>query len=142
MDSRQFVVMTKQYAVDEVVVEVVGALKAPRLPADQQVVHNDVEQSISKWINDHSLVERQRSEWFNQLTEESRKMVRAILEDCAERAVASFFTLLDGVGGAYEGVFEVVAVDSEEQRSVLIPTNTELLHDLFSEVREEGRQKT
>jgi len=142
MDSRQFVVMTKQYAVDEVVVEVVGALKAPRLPVDQQVVHNDVEQSISKWINDHSLVERQRSEWFNQLTEENRKMVRAILEDCAERAVASFFTLLDGVGGAYEGVFEVVAVDSEEQRSVLNPTNTELLHDLFSEVREEGRQKT
>ena len=142
MDSRQFVVMTKQYAVDEVVEEVVSALKAPRLPADQQVVHNDVEQSISKWINDHSLVERQRSEWFNQLTEENRKMVRAILEDCAERAVASFFTLLDGVGGAYEGVFEVVAVDSEEQRSVLNPQNTEMLHDLFSEVCEEGRQKT
>jgi hypothetical protein len=100
MDSRQFVVMTKQYAVDEVVKEVVGALKAPRLPADLQIAHNHVEPSISKWINDHSLVERQRSEWFNQLTEENRKMVRAILEDCAERAVASFFTLLDGVGGA------------------------------------------
>jgi hypothetical protein len=142
MDSRQFVAMTKQYAVDKVVEEVVGALKKPRLPAEQQVAHNDVEPSISMWMNDHSLVERQRAEWFNQLTEENRKMVRAILEDCAERAVASFFILLDGVGGVYEGVFEVVAVDSEEQRSILNPQNTQMLHDLFSEVCEEGRQKT
>lgn len=67
-------------------------------------------------------------------------MVRAILEDCAERAVASFFTLLDGVGGSHEGVFEVLAVDSDDQRTILNPQNTEMLHDLFSEVCEEGRQ--
>lgn len=142
MDNREFVVMTKQYAVNDVVEECVNALKAPRLPKHLPVPRGPVEESITRWITDHSLVEQQRSEWFNLLTEEHQKMVRAILEDCAERAVASLFTLLDGVGGAYEGVFEIVAVDSANRRSVLNPQNTEMLHDLFSEICEEGRQKT
>ena len=142
MDNREFVVMTKEYAVDDVVEECVNALKAPRLRKHLPVPRGRVEESITRWITDHSLVEQQRSEWFNLLTEEHQKMVRAILEDCAERAVASFFTLLDGVGGAYEGVFEIVAVDSANRRSVLNPQNTEMLHDLFSEICEEGRQKT
>jgi hypothetical protein len=30
-------------------------------------------------------------------------MIRDILEDCAERAVASFFTSLGGVGGKLRG---------------------------------------
>jgi len=142
MDNREFVVMTKQYAVNDVVEECVNALKAPRLPKHLPVPRDPVEESISRWITDHSFVEQQRSEWFNLLTGENQRMVRAILKDCAERALASFFTLLDGVGGAYEGVFEIVAVDSANRRSVLNPQNTVMLHDLFSEICEEGRQKT
>jgi hypothetical protein len=38
--------------------------------------------------------------------------MRDILENGAQRAVASFFTLLGGVGGSSEGVFEIVAMDS------------------------------
>jgi hypothetical protein len=52
-------------------------------------------------------------------------MIRDILEDCAETAVASFFALLDGVGGSYGGIFEIVAVDSANQRNLLNPQNTE-----------------
>lgn len=66
-------------------------------------------------------------------------MIRDILEDCAETAIASFFTLLDGVGGNYEGVFQIVAIDSTNHRNVLNPENTEMLHDIFSEACEKGR---
>lgn len=63
-----------------------------------------------------------------------------ILEECAEQVLASFFCLVDGVGGNYEGVFEIVAVE-EERRKLLNPQNTEMLHDIFSDVCEEGRRK-
>src|SRR5712692_5735714 len=107
MDTRDFVAMIKQYAVDDVVQQVVNGLKAPRLPTRLQANHSQVKQSISKWINDHSLVEQYRSEWFNLLTADDQRMISEILEECAERAVANFFALLDGVGGEYEGVFEI-----------------------------------
>src|ERR1019366_7525962 len=121
MDSREFVAITKQCAVDEVVEQTVDSLKAPRLPNPLQEPHGPVEQSISQWINDRSLVKQHRSEWFNRLTEDEQAMIRDILEDCAETAVASFFTLLDGVGGNYEGVFQIVAIDSANRRNVLNP---------------------
>ena len=50
-----------------------------------------------------------------------------------------FFTLLDGVSGPFEGVFEVVAIDSDERRQIVNPENTDMLHDLFSEICEEDR---
>lgn len=37
-------------------------------------------------------------------------------------------------------MFEIVAVE-EERRTVLNPQNTDMLHDIFSEVCEEGRRK-
>jgi len=49
--------------------------------------------------------------------------------------------LLDGVGGSYEGVFEVVAVDGED-RVVVNPENTEMLHDTFSDVCAGGGQRS
>jgi hypothetical protein len=52
-----------------------------------------------------------------------------------------FFTLLDGVSGPFEGVFEVVAIDSDERRQIVNPENTDMLHDLFSEICEEDRHQ-
>lgn len=74
------------------------------------------------------------------VAEDEQKLMGNILEECAERVLANFFCLVDGVGGNYESVFEIVAVD-EEWRKVLNPQNTEMLHDIFSDVCEEGRRK-
>jgi hypothetical protein len=38
-----------------------------------------------------------------------QRMIRDILKDDAQSAVANFFSSLGGVGGSYEGVFEIVA---------------------------------
>jgi hypothetical protein len=43
-----------------------------------------------------------------------------------------------GLGGSYEGVIEIVAMDSMNQSNVLNPENTEMVHDICSEVREEA----
>jgi hypothetical protein len=141
MDSHEFVALTKRYCVDDVVGQIVDTLGTPRPQNHLPESSNPVEGAISQWINDRSLVERHRSEWFRRLPENDQKMVRDILEECAESAVASFFTLLDGVGGPSGGVFEIVEVNSLNRRSVLNPENTEMLHDIFSELCEEGRQQ-
>jgi hypothetical protein len=138
MDAREFVAMTKQYAMDDVVEQVVKTLKAPRLPNRSKGSSGPA----SQWIEAHSLTKKHRSEWFNGLTEDERRMIRDILADCAERVLASFFTLLDGVGGSYEGVFEIAAIDSMSRRNVLNPENAQMLHDIFSEVCEEGRPQS
>lgn len=140
MDSCEFVMIAKQYAVDEVVRECVKELKSPRPPKGSPAPRSLVEESIRQWLNDRSLVEQRRSDWFKRLAEDDQRLMRNILEECAEKVLASFFCLVDGVGGNYEGVFEIVAVE-EERREVLNPQNTEMLHDIFSDVCEEGRRK-
>lgn len=140
MDSRGFVMMAKQYAVDEVVRDCVKELKSPRLPKRSPAPRGQVEKSIRQWVNDRSRIERRRSDWFSRLAQSDQRLIGDILEECAERALANFFCLVDGVGGNYEGVFEIVAVE-EERRTVLNPQNTDMLHDIFSEVSEEGRRK-
>lgn len=133
--------MIKQYAVDQVVEQAINSLGTSRLPIPLRENAAVVEQSISQWIHHRSLVKQRRSEWFNRLTEDDRMMIRDILEDCAEMAIGSFFTLLDGVGGTSEGVFQIVAIDSTNDRKVLNPENAEMLHDIFSDVCEEGRRQ-
>lgn len=138
MDSRELVVMVKRYAVDDIVESFVGTLKSPRsgLPDAANPSANDT----LRFVDKHSVVHQRRSAWYGRLTPDDRAMIGELLEDCAEAAVANVFTLLDGVGGSYEGVFEIVAVDSASQRHVLNPGNSPMLHDLFSEVCEEGRR--
>jgi hypothetical protein len=141
MDSCEFVVKTKQYAVDDTVNQIFKTLTTPRPAKRLHGSGSPVEQDISQWINDHSLLEQRRSEWFNRLKEDDQVMIRDFLEDCAELAVASFFTFLDGVGESYEEIFEIVAIGSDNQRNVLNPQNTEMMHDIFYEVCEEGRRR-
>ena len=142
MDSREFVAMTKQYAVDDVVDACVTELRVPK-PKLQDVPpfpRGPMEESISRWIDEHALVKRQRSEWFNRLTTHDQNFIRDILRDCAEKVLGNFFCFVDGVGGDYEGVFEIVSVESSNRRDVINPQNTEMLHDIFSELCEEDRQ--
>jgi hypothetical protein len=67
-------------------------------------------------------------------------LVRDVLEDCAGEVLGNFFCLIDGVCGNYNGVFEIVAVDGDE-RKIVNPQNTEMLHDLFSEICEQDQQR-
>jgi hypothetical protein len=73
------------------------------------------------------------------LTEEEQQIVQTLIEEVAELSVFSVLTTIDGVAGPYEGVFEVVAVDAEEHRTLINPQNTEMLHDLFSDICEGDR---
>jgi hypothetical protein len=142
MNNREFAAMAKRHAVDEVADEVVDNLENPRLTPHRQVDPGDlIGQSIQKWIDRHSQIKQRRSEWFHRLTNDDQETLREILKDCAEKAVGNLFCLIDGVGGAYEGVFEIVAVDSDSRRHVLNPQSDDMLHDIFSEVCEKNRTK-
>ena len=57
------------------------------------------------------------------ISESGRQTVESIAAELAELAVSSIFTVIDGVGGSYEGVFEIIAVDAVSIR-VLEPANT------------------
>ncbi len=136
MNSRDFVQMVKSYSIDDVVQRTMKELESPRRPG-QTRTSNVIERSISEFQNKQFAISERRSEWFNGLAMEQKEMLRDALQECAENAVTTLFTLIDGVGGPYEGVFEIVAIDSKEQRYVLNPQNSDMLHDLFSEVCQE-----
>ena len=76
---------------------------------------------------------------FRNLLPDDRSRIESIIKGTAELSTFSFLTLIDGVAGSYEGVFEIVAVDAYENRTVINPENTEMLHDVFSEICEEER---
>jgi hypothetical protein len=141
MDNREFVVMAKRYAVDDVIRECLNELRTPRPPERSPAPRGPIEEGMARWLNDRSVVGRCRSDWFNRLSGDEQRLVGNILEECAERTLENLFCLVDGVGGGYEGVFEIVAVNGKD-RAVVNPQNTEMLHDIFSEVREEGRPRS
>lgn len=141
MNSHEFVVMAKRYAIDDVIRECLNELKTPRLPEHSPPPRGQIEESLTRWLNDHSAVQRRRSEWFKNLSADEQRIVKNMMEECAERALGNLFCLVDGVGGDYEGVFEIVAVNGED-RAVVNPENTEMLHDIFSEVCQENRERS
>lgn len=67
--------------------------------------------------------------------------MKELLQECAEATTLHFLNLIDGTGGSFEGVFEIVAVDGDESRTIINPENTDMLHDLFSEVCEANRER-
>jgi hypothetical protein len=137
MKSRDFVQMVKRYSVDDVVEETIKELQTPRRPPQTQS-SGVIGRSISQWENKRFAISKGRSEWFNGLPEKEKGVFQDILQDCVQNAVTTLFTMIDGVGGPYEGVFEIVAIDSDEQRYVINPQNTDMLHDLFTEVCQGG----
>jgi len=79
--------------------------------------------------------------WFHRLSQDEQKIVENILRECAERTLANLLCLLDGVDGSYQGVFEIVAVNGDD-RTVVNPENTEMLHDIFYDIHEEGLRES
>ena len=77
--------------------------------------------------------------WFSGLDEEGQQTFKELLQECAEATSFHFFNLINGTGGDFEGVFEIVAVEDGDSRTTINPENTDMLHDWFSEIREEER---
>ncbi len=130
MKSREFVKYAKRYAVDDSVKIVMGELTSPR------TLHKT--EFKSEWFDRQQQIRKKQSEWFTNLDEEGQKNISQLLHECSELTLLNLFALIDGVGGDYKGVFEILAVD-ETDRTLVNPQNTEMLHDLFSETCEEDR---
>jgi hypothetical protein len=140
VNNRKFVAMVKKEAVDDVLKIVVNGLETPP-PLFTAKPNDIIGQEVATFRNKAGAEKRNQSEWFKGLNKNEQEIVQRLLEECTELAVANVFTLIDGVGGSYEGVFEIVAIDSKDRRHVVNPEDTEMLHDLFSEVCEETRRK-
>jgi len=75
------------------------------------------------------------SDWYNQLSDKDRAMLRAALGEAAEMAVFEFFCILDGVSsiedGPNKGELELHFVKSAETTRLNDPRHEEL-HNLFN----------
>jgi len=130
LDKREFAKLVTKEAIDGVVQSTLDRLRNP-------IVFRD--QPASGWFAKQQLESQRQSEWFRNLSPDDRSRIESIIKGTAELSTFSFLTLIDGVAGSYEGVFEIVAVDADENRTVINPENTEMLHDVFSEICEEER---
>jgi hypothetical protein len=138
MDAKQFVSLIKHNSVDWSVKSTLKELNAvgtPQPPAS-------VESSISAFINAHKAKQYDRARWFQQLNVNDREVITGLLRECAEKAIFSALTIIDGVDGDVPGVFEITEIIGDD-RHVINPENSEMLHDLFSnccEAEREGEQ--
>jgi len=137
MEAREFVRYAKSYAADDSVKMVLRELKSPRtFPKTES--KDPIQRGISDWLEQKQLSKKNQSEWFASLSEEGQTNIRQLLQECSELTLFQFFALIDGIGGEYEGVFEIIAID-EINRTLVNPQNTQMLHSLLSEVCEEDR---
>ena len=139
MDAREFVALVKHDAVDGalngIATSLSAALVEPTIPPTEESV---VTQAISDFVYRGKLQEYQRARWFQALGTDDQNRILALIRDTAELTGFGVLAILDGVGGDALGVFEIVEVDGRKRR-VLNPENSEMLHDLFSEICESER---
>jgi hypothetical protein len=141
MESREFVRLVKHEAVDDVVRIMLEKLKSPRPPRPVAEPADPIQKSVSDFFNAGAIHQQQQAAWFLQLDEEQQKVFTEILYDCAELSALSFCVLIDGVGGSHEGIFELRAVDAKGGRTLINPQNSDMLHDLLSDVCAEDRRR-
>ena len=144
MECREFVKLAKREAVDSAVQIVMQRLRSPRVPAPPAAEYpaGSPGEWIHKRYNQAALEEQFQAAWFATLDAGGREILRELLAECAELAGFGFFTLIDGVGGDCDGVFEIIHVSGDEERTVLNPQNTEMLHNVFSEICEAERDQS
>ena len=65
--------------------------------------------------------------------------MKELLQECAELSAVAFLGVLDGIG-SYEGSFKLIAMDEKGDRTVVNPENSEMLHDVFYDVRAEAER--
>jgi hypothetical protein len=141
MTAREFVRIVKKHAVDGTAKSVVdGQRRLAARPLSTELPPQD-----PKFLGQNSLDRaigeaRETVKWLEHLSEEDRTKIQSLLQECSEATVFHFLNVLDGTGGDFEGVFEVYAV-TEESSVLLNLQNTDMLHDVFSEVCEEQRDE-
>jgi hypothetical protein len=140
INSREFVLMLKREAIDGSAQSILKSLSSPRVPLPIPDSGDPVQRGMAEFFNKGAQKEQRQAEWFRSLGPKEQAMLASLLEETAEMSALSFCTLIDGVGGPWEGVFEIWAVDSHEHKTLLNPENSEMLHDLLSEVCEEERK--
>lgn len=140
MDCKEFVVKIKQYAVDETVRSTVSQLEAPQLMLVKSNTGDVVADSMNNFMRARNSQMERESAWFAKLTPEDRLTFHSIVQRCSERTLFEAFCFLDGVGGDTEGVFEVTECIAGQRKNVLNPENTDMLHDLLSDVCERNRR--
>ena len=117
--NRDFVNVVKQHASDRLGLEVIkSALR-----------HKPFDSSPQR--------SKQIREFIAALSESDREILSWLLQDAAELSVAGVLCVLDGVGGNYDGTFELYSVESDETKHLINPENSEMLHDIYSELLSE-----
>lgn len=107
-------------------------------PPPSASAESSIQESVSAFIHAREASEYERAQWFHQLSANDRRLITELLRECAEKATFSVFTIIDGVAGEVPGVFEITEIDGDD-RQVINPENSEMLHDLFSEICEADR---
>ena len=115
MNNEEFVSVIKQ-VVRESAIE--GTLKQTEKPSGRKV----------------SDERRLKSEWYNHLSEEDKKMVRAIITDAVDDSVFGFFAVLDGVRAIEndQNKGELFLIHKKNKEIRLNDPNKIYLHDLYN----------
>src|SRR3974390_2592189 len=119
MDRRDFARLVKEEAIDAVVRDTLNHLNSPRIPNPASQSTDLIQTSMAAFFDKVAIEQQRRATWFRQLNVEQQSILVEILRDCAELSAFNFCCLIDGVGGKYEGTFEISAVDSIGKRTVL-----------------------
>jgi hypothetical protein len=141
MDGHEFVRILKHEAVDEAVRITLQKLESPRLPQPLPESDDLIEKGIAEFFNQGAVAQQRKAAWFRGLGDDQQATLVEILNECTELSALSVCALLDGVGGPYEGTFELQAVDAQGRKTRVNAENSEMLHDLLSDVCEEDRRK-
>jgi hypothetical protein len=139
MDSREFVQLLKHEAVDSAVSSILKKLKIPRQLQATTESDDPIQKGVTEFINQGARIQQHQAAWFRQLSDEQKSILINLLEECTQLSALYACTLLDGVSH-YEGTFELSAVDPKGKKTRLNPENSEMLHDLLSDVLEEERK--
>jgi hypothetical protein len=141
MDNREFARLVKREAIDEVVNVAIKKLKSPRSPRAVPESDDATQKSVLNFYNAGALKEQKQAAWFRQLSGEQQRVFEEILHDCAEISALSFCALIDGVGADYDQTFEIRAICSNGCKNLINPANSDMLHDLLSEVCAEAQER-
>lgn len=118
MDGEEFVAKIKEYVRDTAIEDVVNRLIKPpgRKPRRRHI---------------------QLSNWFNQLSDDDRQMVKGIVTEAVDEAIFGVLSTLDGArpieDSIDKGSFNLIYTKEGEQ-ILLNPPDNEYLHDIYNSI--------
>ena len=137
MDAREFIEVIQYEAIDSPYKKILKELLHPKPTVPLEAWTSEIDKSVGVSLHARAEIEQRRARWFNDLDENGREFVKELLQECAELSAVAFLGVLDGIG-SYEGSFKLIAMDAKGDRTVVNPENSEMLHDVFYDVRAEA----